>query len=227
MRQTDPAAKVRSQNYVELPAETVENILDQAQQLGFKGPVGLSWFNEPLLDPRIPQFVRYAKQKGLGTYLVTNGDPLTPELARELDGILGEVRISIYDYLGDPDGTKSAETHFINLFTKTRVVFMSGIHLTTHFSPRRESLQTLIELHVGSICVKPQVQMIITCTGEMAVCCEDIACNWKLGNINDKSLKQLWYSPEYQKIIEILSQPRSRYTYPLCKICPRPGTWSS
>jgi len=148
-------------------------------------------------------------------------------LAMELDGVLGEVRITLYDYLGDPDGRKRVQTHFINLFTKTKVVFMPETHLTTHFSPRRENLQALIDRHIGNMCVKPQVQMVITCNGEMALCCEDIACNWKLGNINDMSLKQLWYSPEHQKIIETLSQPRSRYAYPFCKICPRDGAWSS
>lgn len=219
MRQNDPGRSrwIRGvRRNVDLPDETVYRILDEAGDLNFKGQVGFVWFNEPLMDPRLPSFAAYAKTRGLYVYIATNGDLLTPELALELDGLLNHIFISLYPGAREP-------RYFQSLFKKTRIDW-GGPHMTSHFSPRRD-LQTLISRRHMRPCVNPQNRMIITYTGEMALCCEDLACNFNLGSIHGRSLTDLWYSLHHQEIVEALSKPGGRQAYPYCRICPREGTF--
>lgn len=216
MRQNDPRARARRE-YIELPAEIVHSVIDQATQLRFKGPVGLVWFNEPLMDPRIPVFARYVKQRGLYVYVTTNGDLLTPELAMEFDGVLNHIGVSVYG--PDPEGKRHA--YFRSLFQKTPVWFY-GEHVVTHFSPH-SLLHSCIKKRIERRCWNPQNRLIITYTGEMAFCCEDLACNFNLGNIRDHSLEELWFNKRHQRMLFVLNQQGGRHNFPYCEICPRTG----
>lgn len=216
LRQNHPHAGIRRE-YLELPGEIVKGLVDEAQDLRFKGPVGFHWFNEPLLDSRIPSFVRYAKDRGLYTYIITNGDLLTHELASQLDGALDEIHVSLYD----PENREAVKECFRQLFVKTRVKFWGG-HLTTHLSPRQD-LKALIQKYAERPCWNPRYRMIVSYTGDMALCCEDIACSWDLGNVRDHSLKDLWFNFRHKKILEVLNQPGGRHAYAYCETCPRDG----
>lgn len=64
--------------------------------------IKLSWRGEPTLNPRLPEMVRYAKDKGIpDVAFLTNGGLITPELTRELvDAGLDWISFSI-DGLGE------------------------------------------------------------------------------------------------------------------------------
>lgn len=212
-----------------LARETVEAILKQAKELNFDGPVGFVYFNEPLMDPRLPSFIRLAKEMGFYVYTVTNGDFLDEMVAKQIQ-MLDEIVIGVYDYYG-LETRPAREEYYKKLFPGVKVGF-SGRHITTHFSPYRTpvppgqmipngDLNTYIELFKELPCFDLRRRIIITCTGEMALCCEDIACQWDLGNINDHTLEELWFSPRHQEIFETLGQNGGRQHYPYCRLCPR------
>ncbi|GAG26740.1 unnamed protein product, partial [marine sediment metagenome] len=63
-------------------------------------------FGEPMLDRHLEQKIKYAKSKGLRTYIITNGSALTPKRAyRLLMAGLDEMRVSFY---GMESGTYNA-----------------------------------------------------------------------------------------------------------------------
>jgi len=228
LRQTDPTrsrwvGEEPKQEY--MPSDLVYKILDEALEFGHKFWVGFVWFNEPLMDERIPEFAHDAKDKGFYVYTTTNGDYLTPELARKLDGVLDHIDISIYGLEHDPDGIKGLEQYYRSLFYETKVQFSWGGtkgHVITHYA-KDEKLSEYIKKYVSWACYNPQSRLIITHSGEMAFCCEDIALNWNLGNVADKTLKELWYNPRHRKLLETLNITGNRHLYEYCESCPRCG----
>jgi len=73
-----------------------ERSIDEIVTLGAKRVV-LTGFGEPLLDKNLEHKIAYAKRKGLGTYIITNGSVLTQKRRRGLiDAELDEMRISFY-----------------------------------------------------------------------------------------------------------------------------------
>lgn len=229
LRQNDPKQSRWFEGEKEdrsMPYNTVFKIINQAIEFGFKVPIGFVWFNEPLQDTRLVEFAEYAHDKGFYVYTTTNGDLLTDELAKELDAVLNHIDISIYRFQKQPDYDLQLMEYYKKLFQNTKVMFSWGGkqgHVVTHYSPDPRKNE-LIQKYNNNACYNPQSRLIITYSGDMALCCEDLACNWNLGNINDNNLKELWYSKRHQKIIEVLNMSGSRYAYEYCEYCPRDGS---
>ena len=73
-----------------------ERSIDEIVLLGAKKIV-LTGFGEPMLDKRLEKKIAYAKQKGLSTYIITNGSVLSSKRARGiLEAGLDEMRVSFY-----------------------------------------------------------------------------------------------------------------------------------
>ena len=82
-----------------------ERSIDEVTALGAEQVV-LTGFGEPMLDRRLEQKIKYAKSKGLRTYIITNGSCLTPKRASALlMAGLDEMRVSFY---GMETGTYNA-----------------------------------------------------------------------------------------------------------------------
>lgn len=73
-----------------------ERSIDEIVSLGAKRVV-LTGFGEPMLDRKLEQKIKYAKSKGLGTYIITNGSAITENRAYQLlMAGLDEMRVSFY-----------------------------------------------------------------------------------------------------------------------------------
>jgi radical S-adenosyl methionine domain-containing protein 2 len=68
-------------------------IIEQIAQEGFSK---ISFAGgEPLLHPMLPELIRFTKQLGITTMLVTNGSLLNPEFLQKMQGLLDWVSISV------------------------------------------------------------------------------------------------------------------------------------
>lgn len=73
-----------------------ERSIDEVAALGAEKVV-LTGFGEPMLDKRLERKISYAKSKGLGTYIISNGSILNSKRARSiLEAGLDEIRVSFY-----------------------------------------------------------------------------------------------------------------------------------
>jgi len=73
-----------------------ERSIDEVVALGAEQVV-LTGFGEPMLDRHLEDKIRYAKHKGLRTYIITNGSALNPKRASGLLlAGLDEMRVSYY-----------------------------------------------------------------------------------------------------------------------------------
>ena len=201
-----------------LPSYLVDLILQQAKAMGFKGDVGFHWFNEPLLEPRLQEFIQMSKGYGFRTYIITNGDLLDENSAKNLKG-LDYIIISQYCIPRERDTQMIVYKELLRgIVNDVRSAYG---YVTTHFSPRPKALAECISGHRGSPCVDVKERMIISCSGEMALCCEDIMLGFKLGSVYKRDLKQLWFSKRHKFILTELSKAGGRLKFEYCKICPR------
>ena len=72
-------------------------------------------------------------------------------------------------------------------------------------------------------CHRPLIRMIIQYDGEVCNCCEDMSGTFKLGNVYQNSIEEIWFSEHHQRIItDLVNGERDRYE--LCRNCPMSPT---
>lgn len=202
-----------------MPTEMVEQILKDAQSMGFNGSVCLQHYNEPLMDERIEQLGQYARDLNSfeEVFIDTNVDFLTAARAARLDGVFHRLVIALY--MGEPK--KSERERWVRtLFYKTRLDFTSGHYFPTHFSPSFD-VEGLAKLAENHPCSLPAERMILNHRGDMLLCCEDLIGNFDLGSIKTHSISELWYGEKHQRIVKDLSVAGGRKKYSYCITCPR------
>lgn len=208
--------------------ETFKMLIDQAADMGYKGRINIQFFNEPLLDSRLEEFGKYAKDKGCfsSVQCYSNADLLTPERAATIDGNFDIMYIALYDKGGGiplPIGEERSrkERDISSWFTKTVIKFTGGDHIITHYSPLPGLAAAIERARMNPCIFDVQERLIIDFTGEMRLCCDDIAGEWQLGNIFENTLEELWYSEKHQEIVENLRVRGGRKNYAFCWECPR------
>jgi hypothetical protein len=184
--------------------ETICEALDQykAMHRRHAGTVCLNHYNEPLLDPRILDIADLAKSYGsFFVYFITNGDLLTPEMAKALDGLLDCLVVSLYE--GDSSVAKRTQD-IGKLFSKTSLNF-AGEHCATHYSPGDNGRR---------VACTPN-RLIINHRGQYLACCEDMVGQFHLGTFPETSLEAYWYGQPHAKML------RDIPVTPYCTSCPR------
>lgn len=202
----------------ELPTETVTRLLHEAHEIGFRGYVCLQHYNEPLQDPRMPEFVAEAKSLDFcHVYMCSNGDYVNAARAAELDGLVDEIIFAIY--VEEPHKSRREEW-LRSLFKTTRLTFTGGAMMATHFSPDFP-VEFLSRRHASRPCHEPIRRMIVNHRGDMLMCCDDMVGHFDLGNVADHSIEELWFSERHQDLVLALEGPGGRAVHPHCLSCPR------
>ena len=83
--------------------ETFNKIIDQLKEIDFSGSILYHFYNEPLLDKRLPSFIRHVKKNlpNCVSRIVSNGDFLSVDLADDLiDAGILDISITIHDIDG-------------------------------------------------------------------------------------------------------------------------------
>lgn len=204
-----------------LPIGVIRQALDQCAELGFTGGVCLSHYNEPLMDERIPKIIRLAKSypQFKEVFMNSNGDFLTEELAREIDGS-GLDRIIVSLYMDEP--IKSQRAAWIKtLFTYTEpVIITMSDHIATHFSPKFD-VEALTEKYIDNPCGEPAIRVIINHRQQYLACCDDVIGNFDMGTFPETSIGDHWFGGKRQSMIINLREHGGRRKYAYCSTCPR------
>lgn len=192
-------------------------IIDELAELNYSESIDLFLYSEPLLDPRIVEFVAYAKKKMPKAFvrIDTNGDLLTKELVWDLlsngldlcfinqyDGKISEHIKDIYDNL-------SAEN-------KEKIL----IRVNNIFRNNRGGLLDIIEsvYKLSVPCINPQLQLVIDVDGKAIICCDDFLSQVALGNVNNEKIIDIWTKKSYKKIRQELSKG-NRDINDVCRRC--------
>jgi radical SAM protein with 4Fe4S-binding SPASM domain len=217
-----------------MPTESILDLLDQAQVLGFRGWVGFHHYSEPLLDKRNVDLARAAKDRGMQPYLHTNGDVLkhNKALCRKIAKLYRLVVVGLYDYDTDEELKEvkqywrktlpGANLEFSPIARSgNRSAYSVGIPRALVPSDARMGVPDL--LFFNAPCHRPLIRLIIQHDGEVCNCCEDTHGAFSLGNVFRSSIEELWFSERHRRIVDDLVQGH-REKFALCRRCPLPPT---
>jgi sulfatase maturation enzyme AslB (radical SAM superfamily) len=197
-----------------MPMEVIKAILDEHVVLDHRCRFSPNVYNEPLLDPRLIEILQMVRSYRLPngeprflTALVTNGELLTPELARDLDPLLDNAAISLY-IRGRARRRRRRKCR--ELLPTTRSGF-KGSHVLTHYGP--DKTLPRVPCTLGR-------RMLINHKGQFLLCCEDMLGLFAFGSFPEMSLAQFWESSQRNEIVQdvCVNKDRSKYLY--CQDCP-------
>ena len=202
-----------------LPIPIIKEALNQCDDMGFHGSICLSHYNEPLMDERLPEIARLAKSYAFeSVFFNSNGDYITKDLAKELDGKVDKIIFSLY--MEEP--IKSQRKYWIeSLFKKTEAIVNTQTdHIATHFSPKFD-VALLAEQNKGNPCGEAEIRVIINHRRQYLLCCDDVVGNFDLGTFPETSIEDFWFGEKHTQIALNLRNPGGRLNYPYCSTCPR------
>lgn len=204
-----------------MPMEKIKLIFDQAIEMGFKKDLGLSHYNEPLMDPRFVDILKLAKTYPFrNVFFHSNGDFLTQELAEEIDGLADWITFSIY---ADSPAKEKRQEQILSWFKDTEVRFTTGQLGLTHYGPSKD-LDATINSVINLPCNEPRDRFIINHLGQMEFCCDDLGNNFGLGSVSETvHLRDLWFDSRFQKMMKQLGHEGGRKGLSYCESCPRPS----
>jgi len=197
-----------------MPEKLFDKILKELKELNFKDRVAFSNYGEPLLDTRLPRFVKKVRDEldPAIIWVSTNGDFLTSKKFRELV-TAGMTVFHVAQHDAEPS---EAVKELFSVITRDEWKYIS-------YEVVGENTVTLNN-RAGSVDVEtfypfncaPQY-LIVRWNGEVCMCCNDYYNEVKLGNINDEKLIDVWNKPFYRKIRDDIK--RGKFNLDTCRRC--------
>ena len=173
-----------------LSSKVVEKTIDELSQIKYNGAISFHIYNEPLIDPRLFYFIRYAKDKCPDSkiYILSNGQNLSQYLVEELEyaGVWMLV-VSAYS-MNDFNRLKNIKTKI--LFK----VFKSVLD-------ERLNMYDIEPLNLAKNCLPFIRDLSVNCYGDLIICCLDWKRKHSFGNLYNETISGILKKDEVQSII--------------------------
>lgn len=216
--------------------QVFHTLLRQLEEIEYKGRLSPYLMNEPLMDRRIFDIIRVARDvfDDNTLYLSTNGDMLrgyTLELLQAAG--LDLLHINLYD---DKTRRKRRREYF-----EREIHSIPGVEQRQDNTPMRtETLQVYIKdvgesspehwnrggnvqvkaRHRKKRCQLPFTQMYINYLGQAVLCCSDYYFEVVMGNIMTEHIADIWMNERYEHYHHHLWKGETQ-DLTLCKTCNR------
>ena len=209
--------------------ELFRKIINDLASINYSETIGLYSNNEPLLDERILDFYKYAKEKlpNAKFSMYTNGTLLTFEKFLELLPLLDFFVIDnyndkyefntpelkkIYDYLTEHPEINEHDLRVSFAFRRQNEV------LTTRGGQAPNKIGKTERTAIKLRCPLPFLQFVIRPTGEVSLCCSDTLGQCTMGDLKTQTISEVWSSEKYQAVRkELLTNGRKNLL--VCKNC--------
>ncbi|HAX75713.1 MAG TPA: hypothetical protein DCY88_07740 [Cyanobacteria bacterium UBA11372] len=198
----------------------IAKIADNLAYLNFAGRISPFGINEPLLDSRIVSIVRKFRQACPRAYisLISNGDALNQDLLWALlDAGMDAIAISIYDPKARDRLRDAIAPELLG------AIAFIDMEVPRYLENRAGSIPGFSP--VEAPCQRPSNMLVIKASGDIVICCADMYGDIVLGNIEQASLEEIWFSDRFRSIRKKLNQ--SRVGLELCEKCSHDGSSSS
>lgn len=223
-------------------------VTQELGDLGFAGYWAFHNYNEPLLNPRLKQEIRFLRSAApeARPAIYTNGDLMTADLFRELREELGVsyLRVTRYPKNADVQPTFAAIRRWLNTrglldavpwtFKEVRQG-LAAVHEAdgmraevirpriAGYNSRGGTVTLLPVVHRTAPCLMTTTSAFVDFRGQMKMCCNIYPDDrqhqrYVVGSLRDHSFADLWFSPQ-------MSDYRSRHakadwsTSPACATC--------
>lgn len=201
-----------------------QKIIREFVAVGYRGPIHLHSFNEPLLDPRLIDLVKYAKAKLIRSdvNIFTNGDRLDNKKIIGLrDAKVDQILVAIHE------PTKNEQADKLYSFQEqypgfVRILEMRDQRRKNPLGNRGDENQFKEKKRKEIIwqyiyrCYNVYT-LVIRHDGTIDICCQDGPMAYPMGNIEDGIMK-VWNSPEFRRL-RFDVHYRRKFLHPLCKNC--------
>ncbi|MFH1191354.1 MAG: radical SAM/SPASM domain-containing protein [Candidatus Omnitrophota bacterium] len=197
-------------------------ILNELANISFTGSIAFHCNNEPLLDPRLPSWIKMARSllKNNFFYLYTNGIFINVNLANALFNA-GLNRIIINNYNDQHKLNPAIRKLLDNAAVLRGEVIINYRAKTDYFGNRAgqsPNMGSFLKKPLNIQCMRPSTEIVIGYDGTVPLCCADGL--WKViaGNVKDSSLKDIWFSDFFKKIRVALAKG-DRDCTEICRVC--------
>ena len=188
-----------------LPSKIVNSVIDRFAKLNYSGIVAFHRYNEPLIDPRFFEFVKYTKTKCPDSKIMvgTNGFYLDQTILNELDGLIWAMNVSAY--------SRSEYERLSKL--KANFPYM----VSEAVMDNRLNLYERASVDIEKPCHNPVWEISINYEGKVVLCCWDWQDKYTFGDLNKESIDEVLNSEKIRKLFYELVQ--GKRTLPICKKC--------
>jgi len=210
--------------YEKMEESLFEKIIDNLKDLQYDKDISFYSNNEPLLDDRIYDFIKYSKKSipNARHILYSNGIMLNIKRYEKLfacgldfllidnysdDGKLIKSVQELYDYYLINENINSDKTEIV-LRRKTETLSNRG-----GTSPNGKESKTL-----NLSCYLPFKQLVIRPSGKVSLCCYDSYGKTDMGDLNKLSIEELWYGGKHFGILSHLYK-KGRDGISICEKC--------
>ena len=178
-----------------LKKELVCKIIDELKDMKFKGVLSFQLYNEPLLDNRLVEFIKYSRKKLPSVFLFinTNGDYLDIAgwkdlrkagldfaLVSQYDGKVNDNIRDILDKLSRPEKRR----FFVRFYGMSKAGNRAGLVKTGKS----------IKLPLKEYCSRPFYQLCINYQGKAVLCHNDYSGLVKIADVRKESVSEIWRS---------------------------------
>ncbi len=177
--------------------ETFNKIIDQLKEINFSGSISYHFYNEPLLDKRLPNFIRHVKKNlpNCVNRIASNGDFLSIELADDLiDAGVFDIGVTIHDIDSE---------RFLNKLEPVLKKYPQHIHIDSiHDKPisNRGGAIEVKNLDKKDTCTDPLKALTLDYNGNVLLCCNDYYRKHSFGNITRDKISRIWQSEAFFKL---------------------------
>ena len=200
----------------EMPAELWEKVMNELAEVKFCGRISPHFYNEPLLDKRLPDLIAYTRKVMPYCWIQinSNGDYLNEELLLNLYK-KGVNYLFVTNYDND-------DKAILNDLTAKYPALIGVVKNSDMWRTDRGGEIFKKEKHENIPCLRPASQLVVNWQGEVLLCCMDFYAQYSFGNLRKTDLFLIWNKREFREIREKLKLTRQQ-GYPICLNCDDPG----
>ncbi len=189
-------------------------VIDELAEMKFHGILSPHLFNEPLLDQRIEEFVKYIRQKlpNVKIKIFTNGDLLT---RKKFDSLVsaGVDEFCVTQY--DEQMPEVVKNLFSSLTNKEKKLIKYRILNENSLLLNRGGLVDIKRPMQKLIC-SPNFFMV-NYKGDAVLCSSDYFGSVVFGNVKNERIMDIWNKPYYKKVRGELE--KGVFNLDICKKC--------
>ncbi|MBN1869568.1 MAG: SPASM domain-containing protein [Candidatus Omnitrophica bacterium] len=197
-------------------------IMNELAGLSFKGSVAFYCNNEPLMDRRLPFWVKEAREKLHNNffYLYTNGTLISLEGANQLFET-GLNRIIIDNYDDEHRLIPPVQDLMDHAASLKGEVILDYRHKNDYLGNRagqNPNPGVVLKEPLRLRCVRPSRELVVGYDGTVPLCCADGLWKVRMGNVQETGLKDIWFSGHFKDVRRILWEA-DRSVTEICRVC--------
>ena len=211
-----------TREYKLMSEDLFKNIIRQLKDINYDGRMQLFSNNEPLMDKRIFEFAKYAKEQLPNNHFsfFTNGMLLDMEKFHKLIPYCDTFCIDIY-YSEDekiPDNIFPIVDYCVEHKELQSKVIVNMIDKNAIRNNRGGNSKNRKEVYkLKCPCLLPFKQMIVRPDGKVSLCCNDALGEYTLGDLTQNSITEIWNGQSFWEVRNKLKLGREEIK--MCEYC--------